>query len=276
VLEVVRPDSRDLADPDLASATAHLEGCPACQSVWNEQRRFDREFACVCRDVAIPAGLADRLRDTLNITAPAPALTTEGPEVLSEAPRPAAAPSPNRRAKKIRRVGAGLAAVAACVIAGFGLWLAFGPAALPQVEIAKLLKQVTDPNFSALAAPAAPENPGSALPAPQQMFSPRSLQQAVPRSLIEAGGTRVIGAVYQFSLQQRGGPALAALLVVLDRQKTVVQGPPLADSFVAAPIQYVNKIAVKVWGNADAVYVVFVQTPGPNALEQLRPQLHAT
>jgi hypothetical protein len=107
------------------------------------------------------------------------------------------------------------------------------------------------------------------------MFTPASLQNAAPHSLILSASGRAVGALYDFSLRTRHGDA-TALLVVLDRSQVQVQDPPAATSFATAPVQYRNRAAVKVWGTSACVYICLIRTEDPDALNLLLPRVHAT
>ena len=64
-LEYDRP--ADLASAAVETARRHVEECAECQMAVEEQRQFDDHWGAVCRDVAVPAGLKERL---LAISAP--------------------------------------------------------------------------------------------------------------------------------------------------------------------------------------------------------------
>lgn len=65
-LEVCRPTGDDLADTELASATAHLEGCPDCLNHFRSRQAFDARVAATMQAVPVPAGLRDRIHSRLD------------------------------------------------------------------------------------------------------------------------------------------------------------------------------------------------------------------
>jgi hypothetical protein len=66
LLEVCRPTDDDLADPGLATATAHLESCPDCLQQFRARQAFDERVATAVRAEPVPAGLRDRIHARLD------------------------------------------------------------------------------------------------------------------------------------------------------------------------------------------------------------------
>jgi hypothetical protein len=66
LLELCRPAGDDLADPGLATATAHLESCPDCLNHFRAQQAFDERVAAAVQAEPVPAGLRDRIHARLD------------------------------------------------------------------------------------------------------------------------------------------------------------------------------------------------------------------
>lgn len=69
LLESVRPGSDDLREPELAEAVLHLQNCPRCADEFAARQSLDQEISGLMQNVAVPAGLQQRLLRAL--TAPA-------------------------------------------------------------------------------------------------------------------------------------------------------------------------------------------------------------
>lgn len=57
ILDCVRPDSDDLALPEMTDARAHLDLCSSCQETFAEMQGFDRAVIEMIQDVEVPDGL---------------------------------------------------------------------------------------------------------------------------------------------------------------------------------------------------------------------------
>ncbi len=84
ILEVVRPGSDDLSEPNLAAAAAYIELHADCRNEFLRRQNLDRQIGRVMRDVSVPTGLKERLlvglvEDGKNTedTADAPAVEAE-------------------------------------------------------------------------------------------------------------------------------------------------------------------------------------------------------
>lgn len=60
-MDACRPHCDDLKAPEMAELAAVLEGHPELRAQLERSRRFDAAVIAACHDVAVPAGLADRL-----------------------------------------------------------------------------------------------------------------------------------------------------------------------------------------------------------------------
>lgn len=61
LMEVCRPDSSDLGDPELRDLAGHLERCPECRALLEANAENDRRLGRAMRDVPVPADLKERL-----------------------------------------------------------------------------------------------------------------------------------------------------------------------------------------------------------------------
>ena len=66
LLEVCRPAGDDFGDPELVSATAHLEECPDCLSQFRAHQAFDARVAAAAQGEAVPSGLRERIHARLD------------------------------------------------------------------------------------------------------------------------------------------------------------------------------------------------------------------
>ena len=69
LLAVARSHPRDREDSELQAAFAHLDECPACAEAYESSCIFDRRVGEIIRQVAVPADLQSRLRESLAATA---------------------------------------------------------------------------------------------------------------------------------------------------------------------------------------------------------------
>ncbi len=70
MIDACRPESADLALPELAEARAELERDAVLRRQARRAEQFDRTVAAAMQDVAVPAGLQDRLMAALAAGAP--------------------------------------------------------------------------------------------------------------------------------------------------------------------------------------------------------------
>lgn len=126
-LDAVRPDSDDLSDEALRQAAEAVQSSRAWRRVFDDQQEIDRRIAVAMHDVAVPAGVLDRLRDVLASAAPAEVVTnTAAVEAAGEAP----STSTSRWSRRDwTRLAIAFAATVSCLAAGF-LFLSGGEAPL--------------------------------------------------------------------------------------------------------------------------------------------------
>lgn len=61
ILDTLRPDSADRMEPEVVSASEHVEKCRRCEDQFLARRHFDRRLGERMRDVPVPPGLKFRL-----------------------------------------------------------------------------------------------------------------------------------------------------------------------------------------------------------------------
>lgn len=83
ILDAVRPDSADRMEPEVVSASEHVEKCRRCEDQFLARRHFDRRLGERLRDVPVPAGLKSRLLAELQILE-SPGEFPHGPQLESE------------------------------------------------------------------------------------------------------------------------------------------------------------------------------------------------
>lgn len=115
LLHFARPQSRDLSASDTSALKAHLTGCPECEAAALTERESDTRLGAVMRQVPIPDGLRERILDRL--------ATERGDR---------------------RRVWVGWtvrAAVAALIVIGVCIGLAWRAQHPPELDLAALLQE---------------------------------------------------------------------------------------------------------------------------------------
>jgi hypothetical protein len=75
-LEAARPGSDDRNLPELQEASLHLDDCQNCGKVFEKLQAIDVRIANVMVDVPVPAGLKERLFESLKLDVAKPAETT--------------------------------------------------------------------------------------------------------------------------------------------------------------------------------------------------------
>ena len=115
-IEVCRPGSDDLSDPELAFVAARMAADPALRAIYDRLQRLDAKVSDAFRDVPLPDGLAGRILDRLAVAAPDRA-TPDEDVPLVQAPPPSASAKPQPRiSRRWLLAGAGSLAAAAAVL----------------------------------------------------------------------------------------------------------------------------------------------------------------
>ena len=73
-LDASRPGQQDWDEPELRDAADHVTDCESCQTVMEQQDRFDRQIAEAMQEVAVPSDLKARLLETIDSSDKVPTL----------------------------------------------------------------------------------------------------------------------------------------------------------------------------------------------------------
>lgn len=297
LLPALRPDSRDLDQPEFASELLHLQQCPDCQAYWETQQQADRELTRAMRNVAVPADLKSRLLAQLSASLKAPEkVASEAPEqgvafdsvvrdtvahdtltvpVAATTVVAVAAPRSSKSATEhgwTRRRAVAVSSAALLLLA-FGTWIFVNRPAQARLTVNELLAL----------SPAAAALPGTAFEGSFQPVLPTSEIHMTdrPGSLKPVSFRfqgREIGAVYAYPVRLRRGQTAAAVLMVIDLRQVLVDLKSVSTSFQTANVEYPlpNLYATRVWRQGENLYVCYVKSRDREALEALRNQFLAT
>jgi len=272
-LAAIRPGTADSALPEFASAREHVQSCAACQTTLNRHDELDLRIGELCRDVAVPAGLKDRILDSLQSTAkqPAPAATSRLPSG-SPAPAPVSVEhrknTPLSRRKWSRRI----AAAACALLVGVGAWFliqqSFATVSLDEIDAAgESLVDVAPeklPEFVGFAS-------GVELHPPQEM-NLTNVRVSTPPRHMTVGERGIESAVFFLTVTSRGSKTLTGRLAVLPLAK-VAAAPPAGGRL----FRYVGTDYAAVWTEGNLVYVCYLSGRDAKAeLEWRLPPLQAS
>jgi hypothetical protein len=259
-LDVVRPGSLDLDDPDLADAAAAL-GDEDIRRRFEQRQAFDRAVTEAMHDLPVPDDLRGRILDALAAAQPAPS------QPARPAARPAVHPERISRRRLLWQAAAGTAAVLS--VGGVFWWVA-GPESdrFPLAELQLKAPYGSDeiaalPVFSGEFQPEWPQ--GGWLVERRIEFE----QPARGFSLSSHGGGQDV-AVYEFHFRDprspRQEPARGVLLVM---PATSLTDPPTARSYsggVYNPVSNRPRVASRAWREDGLVYVCRVPLGDVEAL----------
>lgn len=293
MLAVIRPDSRDAAQPEFASEMMHLEQCAECRAFFEAQQRADQQLGRAVRAVAIPVNLKARLLEQLAAASVAPMAIGETPtlaDVTTTAPATLSAsiitpdqPSDPRTVTTVQPSAAKpswtrrqlLAIAGALLVTVLGSWLLMRVNRLPVQSVEELVAlshgsfPADSPNFQKSFLP---ELPGSEIriPTPHEVAGAKSLRFQ----------KREIGAAipYLIRLAARRNP-VTVMLVVIDMKKVQVPGlNTVPTSFQAASVSYPppKSYATRVWHVGESLYVCYVISNDPEVLGTLKRQSATT
>jgi hypothetical protein len=254
-LDVVRPGSLDLDDPDLADAAAALSD-EEIRRRFEQRQAFDRAVAEAMHDLPVPDDLRGRILG---------ALAAAQPEPIQAAVRPVARPERISRRRLLWQAVAGAAAVLA---AGGVSWWVAGPGG-DQLTLAELQSQAP---YESDEIAALPEFSGEFRPEWPQggWLVERRIEFVEPARgfSIHGGNHRV--AVYEFHFRDprspRQEPARGVLLVL---PAASLADPPTARSYsggVYNPVGSRPHVASRAWREDGLVYVCLVPLRDDEAL----------
>ena len=278
LLDIVRPDSGDLTEPELQSASAHVETCAKCESIFRGRQDLDRAIGKVVRDIAVPADLKSKLQDALAAAtvepdiepvAGTPAVAANTAIDVEEPPKTQPAPA----AKPLhRRAWFQVAATSACVALGVIVWLL--PPEQSTIALNDLREQTIEKLSDVAALPAF--DGGFAAGVPLDWKGLRTLRfAAFVHGLDSASSKTHLGAIHRFKLLRSGrGPVNGFLLAVPKSRVTTL---PSAKSFAAAKVVYPKsrRFATAAWTDGGLVYICFVRG-GAGEIEALQDAVKIT
>ncbi len=249
LLDCVRPNSDDLALPELVEARAHLESCPACQQEFAHRQQLDQAIANAMHAVPVPVGLEGRLQSALQ------ARSVSSVDAPADA---AASQKPRRRWFK-------WAAAAVVVALAASLW----PGAGSTFSVDHVLNVVqTD------LATATPFDDSFAARIPSDWTHPglRWMTDWRGQDLDQQPGAEVALRVFRFT--SRKGVVVDGLLAVLPAKR--VSPPPADVSFSTAaphyPARTDHKFVAAAWRDDDMVFFCLVPDTAAD-LELLKREL---
>lgn len=278
LLELQPPAERDAAVD--GEAARHLDQCPACRCAVQRQVELDAQIGTVCRDVAIPDGLKERLLELLacrgeqpragatdveRVVSPVSAAAVEASSAVCAPQVGVAVRRPLATSKRRHWIGIGAVAALAlvlCGIIGWRLWPRVEPTTLE--EVAELIT-VDSLNPSHLDEIPKFSN-GLVVPTPQTMDTHHLI--SAPKRLGTAGVNRDV-AVYFFTLPGRRQTVLEGRLAVLPTP--FVRTPPGATSFATVAPGYRGDFCTRSWTEGQFVYVCCLKGSG-NDLNRLLPK----
>jgi hypothetical protein len=255
ILEVARPDSGDLADPELAEAAAHIESHAECKSEFLRRQQLDREIGTAMRDIPVPHDLQTRLLAQL-------AERSETADVVEAVATPAAKPKAALRRRSWMRLVVGTAASLAIGIIGWQLFSG-SPQHVDTVQLAASIVG-QDPNFNELTEFVGDD---SALPADWESI-PKGLAIDGPKSYPhqQVDGAKFAIAMYQFRFTSRRRTPVTGYLLVLPVDS--VNPVPTKTSLLAPPG---NSTTTSVsWTDGEFVYVCVIPARGDHIDELVR------
>jgi hypothetical protein len=234
-LDAVRPDSADLAEPEMAGLRDALAD-PDLRADFGRREAWDRGLAAAMRDVPVPAGLRDRLLTRLAAEPPA----------VSPVPKPVT----RRRALGL------LTGLAASIAAAAVVWTLTG--STEPVTVAELQDAAATPGDGPFYGNFDPRLPNS-------FWQSRLALREPPVGLLRRHG-RDRAAAWAFSLPGR----LTGLLVAVPADR--VPAAPSATSLASAPYERrPDGTETAAWTQNGFVYVCLVHGRIDDLTRRLEP-----
>jgi hypothetical protein len=257
MIDACRPESADLALPELAEARAELERDAVLRRQARRAEQFDRTIAASMQDVAVPAGLQDRLMAALAAGAPS-AVATPDDSIVTAAD--------NGRESRWRiPVATGIALLATAAVLLLSLtvrWFNTGDDWKPKV-IADAAVQLFSSEFNPREQQlwTGGKAASAAFPLSRHLSAGRNPPQCAVRNVAGCSGMAYL-------LQGRAG-ALGTLLVLTPRATlssfpTKPPKSPQVDTAgcAAASWQENDRLYVLVVAGGAKEYTSFLQRPG--------------
>jgi hypothetical protein len=250
-IDACRPGSDDLSLRELAELAAAATADPAVAEELARSHAFDRQLTAALADVPVPAGLAERILDSLSCAAPAgPA--AEAALFTAEAPERAAAGATQRlmrgsRLSRRRWIELGAGACAAAVLGA--LVVRFWPRT-PRRIAPHELAQMAEAWLRQIQSPAGWSSDVAALPtALRPPTAVRAAPQRWRRFVTPEGWSSVA-----IDFAAPGSPR-AVLLVVRSSARFAVPEMPLPKTRL--PLSSAGPAAIA-WQKGDLLYVLAV------------------
>lgn len=263
LLEVVRPDADDLAEPELATAAEHLDSCAQCQQVVARRRALDRRIADAFSELPVPAQLSAQLVEKLN----AGASTVSASLQLTDSQIIRVARSQRRRAW-LRVVLA-----TACVALIVGTWFLLprkGDISLAELRDAVVTSMSSTSEFDG----------GFAAQPPGFGWQASSRIRIVlpPTGISSRGDERHEAAVYRFQFRPSNGAPIEGMLLAAPVAR--VADVPTEPAFNPANVEYVPSttggVRTAAWTEGNLVYVCIVPASASSQLDELYQELRRT
>ncbi|MEX1231726.1 MAG: hypothetical protein WEB58_15870 [Planctomycetaceae bacterium] len=267
ILDAAQADARDLWEPEVAPAAVHLKTCRDCQLSLRKKNRFDHAFGVAVRDVAVPAGLKQRMLAAIAADSPGGssshsfgdepveskaeslvALKEETPVVETSAVQDSIA-SPTMRVRR-RRFG-WISTAALMLLAALGAFW-FWPAGGEPVALDELLS-----GFAVQGQYQTPFDENFAVKLPAEGWDSKRLKIDGPFGYATANARQDQAAVYRFQLASRRQPLQGKLVVIpLSR----VANPPRTSTIfeVTAESSSDGSYSHAAWTEGEFVFVCYV------------------
>lgn len=272
LLEIVRPESRDVTEPDVSAAVAHVDACPRCRSTIAGRDALDVKIARTMQDVPIPAGLKERLLAT---SIPSSEDDFGASQLEFEETGCVAQPvivheSKQRGSSRRVWLQGAVACAAACLCVVIGLWRFgyFEPAKLTLDELrGSATLDLAD--LPAFAGDFAAERPGFGWRASSDVDVATQARGFFP------AGKRHQVALFEFRFRvKRNSLVRGALMAV---PAALLADPPQDKSFDPGNVQYVatgnGTFPTVAWREGDLVYVCVVPESAAGRLDDLQREL---
>ena len=255
ILDVVRPDSADRTEPEVASAAAHAEDCPRCEERFRSRQEFDRRIGRQMRAVPVPSDLRSRLLAAIR-DADVPTGGSELPAVVPAEPIATRRERGRRRARLVA-----IASTALCLMAAVTIFVAQMSTAA-RWTLAELQREARGaweqadqlPRFQGTFQPLLPEFGWQ---------TSRSIHLAQEPHGFPPGTVPHPAAVYEFVL---AGPRPVRGILLVTKTEFVAN-PPESQAFNARGVGS-GPMGVVSWTEGDLVYVCVI-SGGGNSLDRL-------
>ncbi len=262
ILDVTRPDSYDLNDPELARAVEYLHSHPDCEREFRKRQSLDGEIGRLIRDVAVPIGLKDRLLVRL--------VDQRSADGLSEDRQPAEASAAIRKTVRLHRRSWFRWVVSAAASVAVVAWQ-FIQTDRPQLDLAALQKEAADAlsrkRFARLNDFDSFDLANGLAVVVPDGWAVR-LKTTAPKGYHGASTAGHTIAVFQFTFTSRGRLPVTGYLLAIP--KTWVNAVPQRERFLEGKCDYVAPLIAVSWTMDDLVYVCLVpDEDARNSLEKL-------